>query len=109
MANTYVWQFERLDVYPTYETVTNAVQSIHWRLNADDGLGHAASVYGENVTGPVDVNNFIPFASLTATIVQGWLDALLGTAGVAEIKADLDRRIAEAVSPSIQAMAPPWA
>jgi hypothetical protein len=108
VANTYVWQFERLDVYPTYETVTDAVQSIHWRMNADDGSGHSASAYGENATGPIDVNNFIPFASLTASVVQAWLEALLGADGVNEIKADLDRCISEAASPSIVGMATPW-
>jgi hypothetical protein len=103
-----VWQFERLDVYPTYQTVSNAVQSIHWRLNADDGQGHTASVYGESATGPVDVNNFIPFGELTFAIVQGWLEALLGTDGVYGLHTDLDRVISEAVSPSIVSMAPPF-
>lgn len=38
MPIAYTWQFESLDVFPTYQTVTDAVESMHWRLTADDGL-----------------------------------------------------------------------
>lgn len=108
MPNTYSWQFESLDVYPTYGALTDVVQSIHWILVADDGDGHSAKAYGEELTGPVDPDNFIPFADLTAAVVQGWAEAAMGSE-LDQVKAFLDTRISEQVSPTIVSMSPPWA
>lgn len=107
MAIAYTWQFESLDVFPTYETVVDALESMHWRLTADDGLGHQAQAYGETKAGPVDVDNFVPFASLTLATVQGWCEAQMGTE-LFEVKASLVGQIAEQVSPTIQSLPPPW-
>lgn len=107
MANTYVWKFESLDVYPTYQAFTNVVESIHWRLNADDGSGHTATAYGELKAGPVDPENFTPFVELTSTQVQGWTESLMGTE-LAALTGMLDQRIMEQVSPTVVAMSPPW-
>lgn len=108
MANTYVWQFERLDVFNTYQTVTDAVESMHWRLTADDGLGHTAQAYGEVKAGPVDVENFILFDELTLETVQGWCEVAMGADEVNAIKAFLARQIDEQVSPTVLPMPPPW-
>lgn len=105
---TYVWQFDSLDVFPTYETVTDAVESMHWRLTADDGLGHQAQAYGEAKAGPVDLDNFIPFDELTLETVQGWCEEAIGTDEVNAVKASLVGQIDEQVSPSILSLAPPW-
>lgn len=105
---TYVWQFGSLDVFPTYETVTDAVENMHWRLTADDGLGHQAHAYGEQKTGPIDVNDFIPYEDLTLADVQGWCEAAIGTTQVNAIKASLVGQINEQVSPTIVPMTPPW-
>lgn len=107
MPTAYTWQFESLDVYPTYGAVTNAVESMHWRLTADDGLGHQATAYGEVKAGPVDPDNFIPFASLTLATVQGWCEAQMG-GEVDEVKAVLAGQINEQVSPTISSLSPPW-
>lgn len=104
---TYTWQFDSIDVYLTYQTVTNAVESMHWRLTADDGLGHQATAYGETKAGPVDVNNFIPFADLTLATVQGWCEAQMGSE-LDEIKALLVGQINEQVAPTMVSLPPPW-
>ena len=108
MANTYVWQFESLDVYPTYETVTDAVFSVHWRLHADDGNDHRASVYGEQRCGDIDPNDFIPFNQLTEAEVQSWVEGQMGSAGISELYASLDSQIADQINPPSVSMAPPW-
>lgn len=107
MPIAYTWQFDSLDVYPTYQTVTNAVESMHWRLTADDGLGHQATALGETKTGPIDVNNFIPYDELTLPDVQGWCEAQLG-AELNEVQAWLVGQINEQIDPTIVALAPPW-
>lgn len=104
---TYTWQFKHLDVYLTYQTVTNAVFAAHWQMTADDGVGHTAKAYGEVKAGPVDVNNFIPFSSLTLSVVQGWCETQMG-GEVDAVKAQLVGQINEQVSPTIKTLAPPW-
>ncbi|NBT76472.1 MAG: hypothetical protein EBT15_11015 [Betaproteobacteria bacterium] len=107
MSIAYSWQFDSLDVYPHYQTVDDAVESMHWRITADDGLGHHATAYGEVKAGPIDVNNFIPFNQLTEPVVQGWCEAQMGSE-LDEVKAWLTGRINEQINPTIVALAPPW-
>lgn len=108
MPTAYTWQFVALDVFPTYETVTDAVESMHWRITADDGAGYEATAYGETKTGPVDVDNFIPFGELTQAVVQGWCEVRMG-GELDQIKAGLVGVINDQISPVTQTMIPPWA
>lgn len=107
MTIAYTWQFDSLDVFPTYSTVTDAVESMHWRLTADDGLGHQAQAYGEEKTGPIDVNNFIPYVDLTLADVQGWCETQMG-AELDVVKAQLVGQINEQVDPTTVSLPPPW-
>jgi hypothetical protein len=104
---TYAWQFDSLDVFPTYSTVTDAVESMHWRLTASDGLGHQAQAYGEQKTGPIDVNNFIPYAELTLADVQGWCEVQMGPE-LDLVKAQLVGQINEQINPATVSLPPPW-
>lgn len=107
MPTAYTWQFVALDVFPTHNGLTNVVESIHWRLTEDDGLGRQAESYGEQLAGPPDPDNFTPFAELTALQVQGWTETQMGSE-LDQIKADIDNRIAQQISPTVVAMQPPW-
>lgn len=109
MAIAYTWQFDFLDVYPTYQTVNNAVESMHWRLTADDGVSHHSHACGETKAGPIDVNNFIPYASLTLPVVQAWCEEAIGAEDLAALKASLVSQIEEQAFPTISSMLPPWA
>ena len=107
MTIAYAWQFDSLDVFPTYLTVTDAVESMHWRLTADDGLGHQAQAYGEEKTGPIDVNNFIPYADLTLADVQGWCETQMGPE-LDVVKAELVGQINQQIDPTTVSFLPPW-
>lgn len=104
---TYTWQFPALDVFPSYQGLTDVVESVAWRLTADDGSDHVVTAYGEQPLAPPDPDNFTPFASLTFDQVKGWVEAQMGSE-LNDVKADLDRRIADIVSPRIVALSPPW-
>ena len=104
---TFVWQFDSLDVLPTYQTVTDAVESMHWRITADDGAGHQATAYGETKAGPVDVNDFIPFEQLTLATVQAWCEAQMGSE-LGEVQAFLVGQIDQQIYPQTVALQPPW-
>lgn len=107
MPNTYVWQFPRLDVYPTYETVTDAVFQVYWRLTADNGAGRTEESYGVQPCGPIDPENFTPYEDLTETEVQDWVETQMGSE-LNQVKSDLDARIQEAVAPTKVSLPPPW-
>lgn len=107
MTIAYTWQFDSLDVFPTYQTVTDAVESMHWRLTASDGLGHQSQAYGEQKTGPIDPDNFIPYVDLTLADVQGWCEVQMGPE-LDAVKAALVGQINEKISPTTLSLAPPW-
>lgn len=106
--NTYSWQFQTLYVYPTYQTVSNAVYCVDWVLTASDGSGHCATASGTQALGAIDTGNFIPFASLTKAIVQGWVETQMGTVGVTAKRTTLDQQITDQIAPAVKAMPPPW-
>ena len=108
MPNAYTWQFEQLVVIPVYQTVSNAVSVVHWRLTGNDGLGHTAQAMGAQPCGPIDVNDFIPYDDLTAADVQGWVEEQMGTAQLNAYKAWLDQQIAAQVNPPLVSLPPPW-
>jgi hypothetical protein len=107
MPTAYTWQFEALDVCPTEEGLSNVVDSVHWRLTGDDGLGHLATAYGEQPLGPPDPDNFTPYSELTATQVQSWVEAQMGSE-LAVVIGSIDQRLLEQVSPTVIQLPPPW-
>lgn len=106
---TYTWIFETLDVYPTFQTVSNAVVEVHWRMVADDGAGHTAEAYGSQRLGPIYPNDFTAFEQLTHTQIKNWVEAEMGELLVTGIKASLDAKIAAEINPPVVSLPPPWA
>lgn len=112
MANTYNWNCKTVDVYPDYESETDVVYNVHWRLNAESSETHevdgeqvpyTASVYGTQSLSLEDIGtDFIPFADLTNTIVTGWVEGLMGEEEVAGYKTALDSKIAEEINPTTE-------
>ena len=104
MANTYSWQINALDTYPTQDSLTDVVYNIHWGLVATsdqlDGSGNAytASSIGTQVVAAPDPDNFTSFDDLTQTIVEGWLE--VSDLDIDAIKASLDAQIVEKITPT---------
>ena len=104
MANTYSWQINALDTYPTQDSLTDVVYNIHWGLtatsdqtDADGNTYTATSIGTQTVTGP-DTENYTAFENLTQDIVEAWLEA--SDLDIDGIKASLDRQIAEKITPT---------
>ena len=109
MANTYKWKIEALDCYPEQEGHTKVVFTVHWRLNADDGAGHKATVYGSvGVTYEAGAP-FTAYADLTKDQVVGWVEAALGEEQVAQFKSNLDGQIQNQINPPVISPPVPWA
>ena len=107
MAISYTWDVSTVDTYPTKDSKSDVVHSVHWKLKAtddtnkdSDGNNWTADVYGSQVVDTSDLSSFTAFADLTANDVQGWVEAALGADKVTELKAGLDANIAEKITPT---------
>lgn len=106
MANTYSWNCKTVDCYPTFDEETDVVYNIHWRLTATssdvdaEGNPYVALVYGTQSISTDDIENFIPFADLTNTIVTGWVETTMGDEEVASLKSNLDSNIESQINPT---------
>jgi hypothetical protein len=109
MANSYSWNCKTVDIYPTYESESDVVYNIHWRLIAtsdqDDAEGnpYTASVYSTQTISLEDIGTgFIPFADLTESDTEGWTETAIGEDAVQTMKDGLDSVIDEEITPTTE-------
>ena len=107
MAISYTWNVSTVDTYPTKDSKSDVVHNVHWRLTAtddtnkdSDGNNWTAEVYGSQAVDTSDLSSFKAFADLTVSDVQGWVEAALGADEVTAMKAGLDAKVAEKVTPT---------
>ena len=107
MAIGYTWDVSTVDTYPTKDSKSDVVYNVHWRLKAtddtnkdSDGNNWTAEVYGSQVVDTSDLSSFKAFADLTASDVQGWVEAALTADSVTAKKASLDAEIAAKITPT---------
>ena len=107
MAISYEWDCKTHERYKSHNSKTNVVYNVHWRLTATDdsnndseGNPQTATVYGSQALDTSDLSSFILWSNLTASDVQGWVEAALGADEVTAMKASIDASIAEKVSPT---------
>ena len=107
MAISYTWDVSTCDTYPSKSGKSNVVHTVHWRLtgtddsnNDADGNPQAVTVYGAQELDTSDLSSFINWSSLKASDVQGWVESALGADDVSALKANIDARIAEKVTPT---------
>jgi hypothetical protein len=103
----YTWNVSTVDTYPTLDGNTDVVYSVHWRLNAEDdanqdadGNNWTATSYGTQSVDTSDLSSFTSFADLSASDVQGWVEAAMGEEAVADLKSGLDAQIASLITPT---------
>ena len=112
MAINYTWNVSTVDI-KTIDSNADTVFNVHWRLTGtddtntvSDGRGGtvnaSASVYGTQSLDTSDLSSFTAFADLTASDVQGWVEAAMGADEIQAKKDGLDANIAELVTPTVQ-------
>ena len=112
MAINYTWDVSTVDV-KEIDGNADTVFNVHWRLTgtddantvkdmSDNDVAAAATVYGSIGLDTEDLSNFITFADLTVSDVQGWVEAAMGEDEITNMKANLDATIAELVTPTVQ-------
>ena len=107
MAISYEWDVKTVDTYPTKDSKSDVVHNVHWRLiatddtnNDADGEPQTATVYGSQGLDTSDLSSFTEFADLTASDVQGWVEAALTADTVNDMKDSLDSTIEKLVTPT---------
>ena len=112
MAINYTWDCKTVDV-KEIDSNADTVFNVHWRLNAEDDVNTVkdmqgndtpatATVYGSIGLDTSDLSNFTAFADLTASNVQGWVEAAMGADEVQAKKDNLDAQINELINPVVQ-------
>ena len=112
MAINYTWDVKTVDV-KEIDGNADTVFNVHWRLNAEDDANTVkdmqgndvpatASVYGTQTLDTSDLSDFTAFADLTASDVQGWVEAAMGEEAITNMKAGLDAQIDELINPVVQ-------
>ena len=104
MSNTYTNLIERMDCYPTYETKSDVVCTIFWRMNATDGE-YSATAYGSCGVTWKEGDPFTPYEDLTFQQVWGWV---ADSINVDDVKASLEKQIQEQINPPIVSLPLPW-
>ena len=106
MAISYAWDVKTVDT-KTIDSNADTVFNVHWRLTATDdtnndadGNQQTATSYGTQSLDTSDLSSFTAFADLTASDLQGWVEAAMTADKVTEMKTGLDATIAELVTPT---------
>ena len=112
MAINYTWDVSTVDV-KEIDGNADTVFNVHWRLTgtddantvkdmSDNDVAAAATVYGSIGLDTEDLSDFIAFADLNISDVQGWVEAAMGEEEIQAKKDGLDAQIAELVTPTVQ-------
>jgi hypothetical protein len=115
MANTYTWIVEAMDCYPTYESQSDVVFTVHWRCNATSDQTHVvngqavpytSTTYSTQGLTYTAGSPYTPYAQLTQDQVLGWIWG----SGVDQtaIQAALDGMINAQINPTVVSPALPW-
>lgn len=95
MANTYKWVISGLHAKIQEGELSNVIESVHWRYQAENGE-LIADVYGSlGLEDPSE--DFIAYEDLTQADVEGWLEANLD---VESLKAGLDAQLEAQANPT---------
>ncbi len=105
MSNTYAWKIDALE----RDAATGICTVAHWRCNGTDGATpqHTGTVYSSIKLGAPPATP-VPYANVTEADAIAWVQALLGTEGVAAVEASIDQQIAQQAAPTTLTGAP-WA
>lgn len=101
--STYTWKINYLNTLPTFDGLSNVVDSIDW-------LCTGANTFNPNITSSIrgvepiiyDANNaYIEYANLTEETVLGWLTTSMSPESVSVIYNQIDVYINEILNPPV--------
>ena len=101
MANTYTWSWPALDTVfgPDGDGDENIVTVVHYGYTVADAEETSAQTIG-TVGLEKGEDDFIELEDIDEATLTGWVEGALGEERVAELKLELDNRLAEKVTPT---------
>lgn len=78
------WTISALDCEVSKNGLNNVVQRIHWNLSGINEKSISAEVYGVQILGDPNIENFKDFDSLEKQDVINWLNATMDVAVLEE-------------------------
>ena len=93
------WNVNTVDVYPEYESNSDVVYNVHWRVTKVDEE-YSATTYGTQTLSTSDIGDFVPFDELTSEVVKGWVLNAMGEEEVANLETGLDAQIESEKNPT---------
>ena len=101
------WTVSTLDTQVTDGSLSDVVQTIHWRAQDSETVGtgdsavvHYGSSYGSISIAAPDPSSFIPYADITETNAITWAKATLGSDTVTNIESGIAGQITESKTPT---------
>jgi hypothetical protein len=105
---TYTWDFLKFNAHSVLNGNEKVVFNIEFILNATDGEGHAAQVFGTvGLPEPTPGGDFKPFEELSPEEVTAWVENALGDT-LLDYKRMLDAQIQRQIEPVILELGKPW-
>ena len=111
MAVTKTWGIVAMDSAPTEGSLKDVVKTIHWNATGTETVGsdtYTSYSYGAIGVEAADASNFTDFASITKDEAVAWAKAAIGTDEVTSIESNLEAKITEQKTPSIETKTLPW-
>jgi len=107
MAITYTWTVKDMSVLQSPSE--NFVVSAHWMCSGTDGT-RTAEIDGFVKFTEVSSATFVAYASLTQSVVLGWVNVELGTNGITSAQSCVEGQINSMITPPVApaAAAVPW-
>jgi len=97
MANTYQWVISGLHAKIQEGELSNVIESVHWRYQAEDADGNIADVYGSVGLEAPNAESFVAHEDLTQADVEAWLESKLV---VEELQKGLDAKLEAIANPT---------
>ena len=97
MANTYQWVISGLHAKIQEGELSNVIESVHYRYQAEGADGNIADVYGSVGLEAPDAESFVAHEDLTQADVEAWLESKLD---VESLKAGLDAKLEAIANPT---------
>ena len=98
---TYTWNNKTVDTYPNLDGNADVIFNVHWRLTGEDADGNVGSTYGTIGLDTSDLTDFTAFADITEDMINGWVEAAMGSEEVQAKKDAIDAQIEEKINPTV--------
>ena len=104
-----IWKIEAIECNITDPEYSDIIQTVHWRLNADDGQ-YSSTVYG-SISLPFDKNNITQYTKYEDTTheqIIEWVKTEMGQQIVQEYEIIVENQIKSQKSPVSIIKPLPW-